>query len=254
MSGSFGVGGHPEGPQVTGLVHVASTRLATGSGLGLNGHANGHWLRILFSPTSVTGSSATRILFSTNNSNDGHRIRTSGTNASLTYGGFFTGPTETSVPTLTLTSAMVGKLLDCCFVYDQPAGLLRFYLQGIEIGSTSTGGGTYLPSTGSRSVQGSTNSPSSPATDNAIVAIEGGDSYIPTAAEVATANRQAQRRVAQNLPPLAGIPSKTTARWANPHAWNPPSGLKDEIGTQDMTMVTGAASSLGLATISGAWA
>lgn len=233
--------------------YSTATRLATASGQGLQGNAaSGHWVRLLFWPTSVTGASATRTYFSTNSGSTGHRIRTTSSNTLLQYGAFI-GGSEQNTTALTLTAAMLGKLLDVVFVYDQPNALLVAYLDGVAYSSGSASG-AYSPAVGTRMTQGSTPTPSSPCSDNVIAGIEGGDGFVPSAAEILAAYNATVVRVKSGLAPLAGIAGKTTWSGQIGPAWNPPVVITDTIGGQNLTMVNGVASSLALQSTLGVWA
>lgn len=242
-------------PVVYGLAEYdTSTRLATGGGQGLLGAILGHWVRLLFWPTSVTGASVSRLFASNQTASGGWRVVSSGTNTSLTYGCLFTGPTLISTTAIVLTSSHLNKLIDLLFVWDQPAGLMRVYYQGVEISTTVVATAYILP-VAERTMQGSTSTPSSPCTDNVISAFEGGDGFIPTAGEVAAAHAETRARVAANLAPFAGISGKTTHRWQSGNAWNPPTLLTDGVGSHNLTIVTGSAANLVLGSLTNpAWA
>lgn len=155
----------------------------------------------------------------------------------------FTGPTQISTTALTITAAMVGKWLDNVYVWDPGIGRLLHYLQAVELSSV-VGGAAYVTQATERFAIGSTGTPSSPATECLIAGVEGGDGFVPTASEIYSAHRATRARIAAGKPPLAGIEGKTTWRVHVPKAWNPPTRLRDEVGTQDAIFAVGTAANL----------
>jgi hypothetical protein len=242
-------------PRISGLGNFStSSRLGSPANEGLRGALVGHWTRMLFYPTSVTGANASRYFLAASNNATGFRFISTGTNTLFRYDIFVTGGVAVSTPTLTLTSAMLFKWLDVVGIWDGPNDLVRMFANGIDLGTT-TNLLDYLLPVGDRFVVGSTTTPSSPASDNVIAAVSGGDGFVPTAAEVLAAHKITRERVIAGLGPFEPIPGKTTGLWQLASTWNPPTVIKDEIsnGTDDLAVVTGAPSLLTLSSQPGLW-
>lgn len=233
----------------------ASNLLATAAGQGLQGSVSGHWVRMLHWAVNQS-SSATRFLMSCFNAGGtGHRVVTLALNATLEYIMNVSGGGAVTSPTVTITAGMVGKLIDTVAVWDQPAGKVRLYHQGVEVGSGTANALAYAPNASERFAEGARVGITNPADANAIAAIEGGDGFVPSSAEILAAHTATVSRVQHGLAPFAGIAGKTTWRCQAGSAWNPPVVLTDAIGGQNLTMAVGAASGIDLVQlVKPAWA
>jgi hypothetical protein len=253
-SGRRTTAGMPAGG--TGVVYGltgfdVSNILQTAAAGGLTCPDAGYWMRVLHRVTSQAVSAQRRILNATASAdNAGCLIRINGFNASLEATGRFTGPVPVTTPTFTITAAMVGKLLDTVAVWDKAAGLLRLYVNGVEVGSgTSSLGLAALPNATVGTAWGVRPATAAvPADANDIFASEGGDGFTPSAAEIYAAHWATRQRVRSAQVPFAGIAGKTTWRAQIGAAWDPPTSITAEVGG-NMTMTAGAASGLALATL-----
>lgn len=240
-------------PRIYGLTDWDTTNvLATANTAGLIGATTGYWSRALWWVISQSGA-AGRILTCANSDANGHALTTAGVNNGSYRGfGLFTGPVQVQTPAVTITADMVLKLIDAVLVWDQPAGLLRLYHQGVEVGSQATALAA-LPSNGRTAFGCRTSSLAVPLNNAAVHGGEGGES-IPTAGEILAAHNATRAAVAAGQPALGGIAGKTTWRCQLGTTWDPPTSITAEVGG-NMTMAVGAASGLTLVSLTApAWA
>jgi hypothetical protein len=241
---------------VYGLTDFGGTddRLASAFDQGITGDVAGFWLRIFHRIKSQAVTSTTRRLVWNSTGGNGYYFYTNGTNGTIEGAVVVTGVVTVVLPALTLLPAMVDKLIDTLIVWDPVSGRLRHYYQGIEIGTGTASALSYLMPTGRRMSVGHRDNGTNFADQNTICGIEGGDGFIPSAAEVLAAHNATKARVLLNQPPLAGISGKTTWRANQGATWNPPVIWDDEIANEDLTMVVGAASGLSLVAGDGVFA
>lgn len=225
--------------------------------LGLRGAVAGFWVRGLMILRSQAVASATRIMCATfEGSGRGYRFMTTGTNGLLRFSAFYTGVVEITAPTRVLAPSDVDLLIDCVFVWDQPNGRLRAYYQGVESGTGTVTGLAYLLPTAAPLFSGlARDNATLYGNDMGLVAVEGGDGFIPTAAEIATAHADTVALVAAgSLPVVTGIPGKTTWSTSVPATWNPPVLLTDTVAAQNWTISVGTAAQYTLFQVPGIWA
>lgn len=250
-------GGSPGGvivpPVVSGIELGAAPQLgllATGAGLGLRGSLTGFWVRMLFVLRSQAVAAGSRFVAANFGTPQGWLISTSGLNASLEFLMIAASGPAARV----LTGADIDKLIDATWVFDQPANRVRPYFQGIA-GATVTPTGPYRPlSAGTRMSGLARESGAVYATGCGIVAFQGGDGFIPSAAEVAAAHAATVANVAAGLPPFGLIAGKTTWSTNMGPAWNPPTSLIDSVGAQDWQTFLGPATDMQLFQIPINWA
>jgi len=230
----------------------AATVFATAAAQGIQGNVAGFWARAIFWLTTITPAAASRLWVSCfAGAGTGHRGFTSGTNITVNCSGFFTGALSVGPPTFNLTSAL--RLIDIAYVWDQPAGRMRGFYQGVEWGSTATAL-AFLPNAAEKFCQGSRSTGQLPFDQGFIVGMCGGDNFIPTAAEIAAAHATSIANANASLPLLAAIPAKTTWLGQIGAAWNPPVIVTDTIGGQNLAIAAGVPGSLLLGSIPALWA
>lgn len=228
----------------------AINRLGSAVSQALQGAIAGFWARYLWWPTALPGAPTQGQVMCFNGAGTGYRYIVVGGTALLSPSLFMTGAASLTAPTKLIDAAKLNRLIDTVVVWDQPAGRLRHYYQGVEIGAGTASGLAYLPNAAERMVWGNRDNGTQPADRCAIAALAGGDGFVPTAGEIAAAHAATLVRVASGLPPLGAIAGKTTWLGNVGSAWDPPTTVTDTIGAQNLTMYAGSAAGLSLVSMS----
>lgn len=99
---------------------------------GLRGHVDGFWVAALFTPNDLTNSEQ---LWRSYASTSGARFFKASTTSLVFQVVAGDGTTTISSPSYTMSAADLGKVTGVVGVYDEAAGLVRLYVNRVEVGS-----------------------------------------------------------------------------------------------------------------------